>query len=472
MKHNTKWIAGILVLLSISSLVAQDNLVLTLEGSLELAYRNNPTLQMKEKELAKAKASVTEAYSIALPQINASASLQHAYEIQTNTIPNFMKVMLQPQPGVLPPELEAIFSAYAEAMPDYISLSFGLENTAVYGATLTQPLFLGGAGYNSIRMAQSAKRAAEHSLESAKQDLIFNTVSSFYGCLVSREIVKVQEEALEQSQQNLETVTKKYNAGSASKFDKMRAEVDVANNRPIAISARNNFKISLTRLKVVLGLPMETNIDVTGELVFDDDEFAQGSLQAFQTIASEKRPEVQAVLEQKLITQKGIGIARSAFLPKMFFQTDYSYLGMRNDFNFSQKEMSKGFTSAISLSIPLFSGLKNNRQYHKAKLDYNIMLDTEKQVTDGVAAEVEAVYNTFIEAMEKFEAANENVGLASETFRLATMMYDEGTNTQLDVFTAQLGLTSARLNYLSSLYEYQLARYALRKATGLLTEIL
>jgi outer membrane protein TolC len=472
MKHNTIRIAGLLILLSLSSLIAQDKLVLTLDGSLELAYKNNPSLQMMEKELAKAKASVTESYSNVLPQINATASLQHAYNIQTNTIPNFMKAMLQPQPGVLPPDLDAIFSAYAGAMPDFISLSFGLENTAVYGATLTQPLFLGGAGYNGIRIAQSAERAAEHSLESTRQDLVFQTVSAFYGCLVSREIVKVQEEALEQSLQNLETVTKKYDAGSASKFDKMRAEVDVANNRPNAISARNNYKISLTRLKVVLGLPMETEIDVTGELVFERDDFAQASLREFQELAAEKRPEVQVISEQKSIMKKGIGIARSAFLPKVFFQTDYSYLGMRNDFDFRQNEMSKGFTSAVSVSIPIFSGLKNNRQYHKAKLDYKIMQDTEKQVTDGVAAEVEAVYNTFIEAKEKFEAANENVELAAETFRLATMMYDEGTNTQLDVFTAQLGLTSARLNYLSSLYEYQLARYALRKATGLLTEII
>ncbi len=472
MKIKTNWIAGLLVLFSFSYVSAQDKLVLTLDGSLELAYRNNPTYQMREKELQKAKASVSEAYSTIMPQINATASLQHAYDIQTNTIPNFMKIMLQPQPGVLPPDLDAIFSAYAGAMPDYISLSFGLENTAVYGATLTQPLFLGGAGYNGIRMAQAAERAAEHGLESTKQDLVYQTVSAFYGCLVSHEIVKVQEEALAQSEKNLSTVTKKFEAGSASKFDKMRAEVDVANNRPNAISARNNYKLSLTRLKVVLGLPMETEIDLSGELVFEEDEFAQSSLQDFQDIAAEKRPEVLAMMEQKSITRRGIGIARSAFLPKLFFQTDYSYLGMRNDFDFRQREMSKGFSSAVSLSIPLFTGLKNNRQYHKAKLDYKIMQDTEKQVTDGVAAEVEAVYNTFLLAKEKYEAASENVDLADETFRLATMMYDEGSNTQLDVFTAQLGLTSARLNYLSSLYEYQLARYALRKATGQLNEII
>ena len=159
-------------------------------------------------------------------------------------------------------------------------------------------------------------------------------------------------------------------------------------------------------------------------------------------------------------------------MPKLFFATDYSYLGMTNELTFGNVDYSRGFTSAISFQMPLFTGLKNTKQYQKSKIDYRMMLDTEKQVSDGVIAEVEAVYNTFLEATEKYDAAAENAELAEETFRLATMMYEEGTNTQLDVFTAQLGLTNARLNYLSSLYEYQLARYALRKVTGNLKGII
>lgn len=472
MRQMLKYCMFTFLMILLSELYAQDKLILTVEGSVELAMKNNPGYQMAKKELSKAKASVTEAYSVILPQINANASLQHAYEIQQNTIPNFMKFMLTPQPGVLPPDLEAIFRTYTDAMPDYVQLSFGLENMALYGANLTQPLFLGGAGYYGIRIAQSAKRAAEQNLEMVRQDLLFTTTSSFYGCLVARELVVVQEEALRQSEENLETVVKKYEAGSASKFDKMRAEVNVANTKPGAISARNSYKTALTRLKVVLGLPMETVIEVQGDMVYEEDMFVSKTLDDFQQIAAKNRPELLALSEQKNIVHKTIGIAKSAFLPKAFFQVDYSFLAMRNDYKFRQDDFSKGFTSAVGVQIPLFTGLKNNRQYHKAKIDYKIMLDTEKQITDGIAAEVEAVYNTFLEAKEKYQSANENVQLAEETYRLATMMYEEGTNTQLDVFTAQLGLTSSRLNYLSSLYEYQLARYAIRKVTGNLKEII
>lgn len=452
--------ALIFTIFLISGLNAQEKMVLTLEGSVELAFQNNPSYQIAMKEVQKAKASVVESYSSILPQLNASANYQHSWEIQQSTIPNFIKLMFPPgYPGI-------------EDMPDFVQIAFGLENTITLGANLSQPLYLGGAGVAGIKMANAAARASEENLEQAEQNLLYKTVNAFYGCLIAREVVNVQEEALQQSQENMEMVRKKFEAGAASKFDLMRAEVNVANTKPDAISARNQYKTALTRLKMVLALPMETEIEVDGELLYEEDEFTTMTIADYQQLALQARPEVQALQEQKMMTKQGIALARSSFLPKLFFSTDYSYLGMTNEFTLRDVDYSRGFTSAVSLQLPLFTGLKNNKQYQKAKLDYRMMIDTEKQVADGVVAEVEAVYNSFLEAQEKYEAASENAELAEETFRLATMMYDEGTNTQLDVFTAQVGLTSARLNFLSSLYEYQLARYGLRKVTGQLTDIL
>ncbi|MBN1466280.1 TolC family protein [candidate division KSB1 bacterium] len=461
MDRLTNWLTALLFsAVIVANLPAQDKLVLTLDGSVELAFKNNPSYQIALKEVDKAKASVVESYSSILPQLSSSAAFQHAWEIQESTIPNFIKLMFPPDfPGI-------------ESMPDYVRISFGLENTITLGAQLTQPLFLGGAGIAGIKMAGAASRAAERNLEKARQDLLYNTANAFYTCLIAKEVVKVQEEALQQSQENMDMVRKKYEAGAASKFDLMRAEVNVANTKPSAISARNQAKIALTRLKMILALPMETEIDVDGQLAYEEDEFTTMTTLDYERMALATRPEVQALQEQKRISRQGIALARSSFLPKLFFATDYSYLGMTNELTIGGVDYSRGFTSAVSLQLPLFTGLKNNKQYQKSKIDYRMMLDAEKSVTDGVTAEVEAVYSTFREAKEKYAAAAENAQLAEETFRLATMMYEEGTNTQLDVFTAQVGLTSARLNYLSSLYEYQLTRYALRKVTGNLKEIL
>ncbi len=465
-------IVTILILVFPLLLFSQEKIILTLEESIQTALENNPSIQMAEKELAKSKAGIWEAYSAILPSIDGMATIQRAWDIQQNTIPNFMKFMLKPQPGTLPPEIEAIFNTYTDAMPDYVQLSFGLENTFRYGATLTQPIFLGGAGIAGIQMAYASRKLSESNLESNKQNLIYQTTNAFYAVLLAQELMVVQQEALAQAEANLDNVTKKYDVGSASGFDKMRAEVEVANLSPAVISASNNYESAITGLRTILGLPRIYEIEVEGELNYTEDDFGSVPFEEILTLAKRERPEIQMIQQQKSIASKGRILALSQFMPKIVFQTDYSFMAMRNDFNFHKDDFSKGFTSTISLQIPLFHSFKNAKGYQKAQLDYKIALDVEKQMIDGITAEVEMAQNKFYEAQQKYQAANESVALAEEALRLANLMYDEGASTQLDVLNSQLALNQSKLNYVSSLYEYQMARYQLRKVTGTLHGIL
>lgn len=445
------------------SLFGQEKLTLTIEKSVALALAQNPQLQIAEKELAKAKAGVGEAYSVILPQLDAYAGFQHNWEIQTSRIPNFIKPMLGPLAGVIPE---------IEQMPDYVDIAFGLENMLNYGATVRQPLFLGWSGIAGIQAAKAGARAAEHNVNLQKQNLIYQSASTFYACLLARELIDVREEALAQARENLEVVNKQYNVGAASGFDRMRAEVEVANLEPELISARNDYQFTLTTLRNVLGLDRDTGIEISGEFVYMDDDLRNLSLAEIQDLALAERPEIKALSEQQTITRQGVTIARSNFLPKLFFQTDYSYLAMKNDFNFQKEDFSKGFYSAINLQIPLFHGFRSQKQYQKAKLDQKMMLDAEKQLRDAIIAEAEIAYNKFMEAKEKYLSASKTVEMATEALRLANLMYEEGASTQLDVLSSRLALTRARLSYATSLFEYQVSRYQLRRIAGKLEGVI
>jgi outer membrane protein TolC len=441
-----------------SNSFSQTKMTLTLQNSIEIALKQNPEIKMAEKELSKAQSDIGVAYSNILPKLDGSVNLQHNWIVQESTIPNFIKAMMGP---AAPP-----------GMPDYVRIAFGLENTMTYGATVSQPLYLGGAGIAGIRAATALKRAMEQNLEVKHQDLIFRTVNAFYTCLLTKELIFVQEEALAQAKANLDVVSKKTDAGTASGFDKMRARVEVANLQPAVISAKNSLQIALTQLRTILGLNRDSQIEVSGEFIYTQDMFDTMSLKELQDLAMQNRPELRALTEQKTATEKGISIAQSEFKPKLFFSSDYSFLAMRNNLKFGQNDFSKGFTSGFSLQIPLFNGFRSAKQYQKAQMDYKIIIDSQKQANDGILAEAEVAYNKFIEAKEKLLSANETIALAKESLRLANLMYDEGTNTQVDVLSAQLAVTQAQMNYVTSLYEYQVARYGLRKATGQLKGIL
>jgi outer membrane protein len=451
----------IILAITVSSLFSQpfneEKLSVTLEKSIAMALDHNPSVKVAEKELEKAEAEVTQAWSAILPQLDASVNFQHAWAIQESTIPNFIKPMLAP----IADYIEGI-----NQMPDYVRIAFGQENTLNYGLTLSQPLFLGGAGLAGIKMSKASVRAAEHNLDSKRQQLIFLCVDGFYSCLLAQKLITVQEEAMDQAKANLDVVLKKYEVGAASGYDKMRAEVEVANLKPELISARNSYQLALTRLRAIIGLARDSALEVNGAFVYEEDDFARLPLAELQDIALKNRPEMKTINEQKQITQQGITIARSDFMPKVFFTTDYSYLAMKNDLNFSKNDFSKGFVSAISLRLSLFNGLKTVKQYQKAQLDYYIVQDSEKQLIDVIYAEVEVALNNFNEAWQKYISAEETVALAQESLRLANLMYEEGANTQLDVLVSRLSLTQAQMNYYRTLYQYQIARYQLRKVTG------
>ena len=338
--------------------VHSQDMILTLEQSVQIALEKNPEIRMSEKEVKKASAGIWEAYTAIMPSVDASVNLSQAWSIQENTIPNFMKTMLTPQPGALPEDIEAIFTQYTSAMPDYVRLSFALKNTLVYGATLNQPLFLGGAGIAGIQIAYAARSSAKYDLESKRQNLIYQTANAFYGCLLARELVQVQEEALKQAEANMDIVHKKYNVGSASGFEKMRAEVEVANLKPEVIAARNNYQSALTGLRTILGLPKNAKIDVQGSLSFESDEMGSMTLEDLQVEALSKRPEIFSLEAQKTMADKNVCLAVSEFMPKLFFSADYSFLAMKNDLEFNRHDFSKGFTGAVSLQIPLFHGFK------------------------------------------------------------------------------------------------------------------
>lgn len=454
------FIISIIIVLITTSLYSQDQLILTIDKSIDLALEKNPQVKIAEKNVKKAGAGIGEAYSALLPQINASANFQKSWEIQENTIPNFIKQMVGPT-----------FPGY-DQMPDFVRIAFGLENMFTYGLNLSQPLFLGGAGIAGVKMAYAAQTASKNELETKRQNLIYLTADAFYRTLLAQELVYVQDQALKQAEANLDRVTKLYKVGSASGFDKMRAEVEVANVKPEVIAARNNYQSALTGLRTVMGLPKETEIVIQGELNYTQDELMSSSYKTLMEKALQNRPELMALNAQKDIATQNITIARSQYLPKLYFSTDYSFLAMRNDYKFKSDDFSKGFTSALSLQIPLFTGFKRCRQYQKARLDFNIIKDTQKQLYDGIAAEVELAFNKFKEAEGKYFAARKSIDLAEEALHLANLRYEEGVATQLDVLNSQLALTRARVNYASALYEYQSARYRLRKVTGILSGVL
>jgi outer membrane protein len=189
-------------------------------------------------------------------------------------------------------------------------------------------------------------------------------------------------------------------------------------------------------------------------------------------MALEHRHEKKVMEEQKTIADNAITVAHGAYWPTLTFQTDLSYLAMREDLRFARPDISKGVTSSLTLQLPIFVGFRTMKESEKAELEYRSVLEAERRLVNGINAEVEIALNGLREAEEKHRSALQTAELGTEALRLATVMYNEGANTQLDVLNSQLALTRAQVNHVNAMFEYQIARYRLRKAIGCLDGVL
>ena len=78
-------------------------------------------------------------------------------------------------------------------------------------------------------------------------------------------------------------------------------------------------------------------------------------------------------------------------------------------------------------------------------------------------AQVLAGYNS---SMAEYLALKENLGLATEVYKIIQLQYRSGVKTYLEVITAETDLRSAQINYFNALYQVLSSKIDLQRALG------
>ena len=203
---------------------------------------------------------------------------------------------------------------------DALSQSFPVSDRYwTLGITATQNLYSGGGVTANVAGARLSREAATLDLKSVIQDSILGVRTAFYRVLLAGERIKVQEQNVTLLQQELKNATDRLEAGTASAFEKTRAEVALANARVPLITANNDRRLAIEALRQQLGFSTNTPENLRkipqflGALEYRPLEVELGT--AMET-ARARRPELQRL--GKLV-EAGGGTADQA-KRKLFFK--------------------------------------------------------------------------------------------------------------------------------------------------------
>jgi len=419
---------------------------LTLRQAVELAIDNNPSLRAAHEGLAAAHQKVPQAQAHYLPELN----FDETFTRGNNPVYVFGSLLTQHQFG------PQNFSISSLNTPD------ALDNFQAK-LSVQQVLYDAGKIRGSISQAKLGEQLAQKDVEKTRQELIFDVIKAYTMHLLARSGQQVVEDAVRTAEAVEVRAESMYQAGMSVESDKLAAQVYLARMREELLKARNRVALSKANLNFEMGLPIETPIEVTAEL--KEVRYEAEPQESLLTHALERRPDyLQTVLMQD-IARKGVGIARSEFLPQVGLFGSWE----ADTQTFSQRGGNNWIVGA-RLHFNLLRGRGDKAQLDEAKATLERSTAMNNFASSAVKLQVKQAALDLETTRQRIDVTKAAISQAEETLRIVQNRYGAGLTTITELLRAQADLTQARTAYFQALYEHRIAKASTELASGSLDE--
>jgi outer membrane protein len=260
------------------------------------------------------------------------------------------------------------------------------------------------------------------------------------------------------AQRLYEQATELQKTGIGLNIDTVRANVELQNERQNLIDAETLTHTTTYGLAELLDLPRDQDLEVTDRLDFYDLPVLDKELLLNQALTA--RPEIRSLNSQKRIAELTTDSAREQRLPQLDFSGFWLYQGSR--FN----NGIPAYTYAVSLQFPLFTGGRIRAEEARAKLEEQRVAEIRRQLEAQIVDQVKSALDQLTAARNSVEVADLGYKLAQEEVAQAQRRFQAGVTTNVEVITAQDALARASDNQIAALFQFNLSRASLARATG------
>ena len=363
--------------------------------------------------------------------------------------------------GMLLPTVRAS-SSFSETT--YGNNSLTNENYAT-GLSLNQNLFNFGNNVRNVRNSDNSYDIAKQSERQSVSNVISNVYLYYYQYLKNNELFIIAEKKLELSSKQLDLVQSCYNLGSVSKTDYLKASVQYGTARSTLLSRKLNRENSIEQLKNSMGIiekdiPLKLKEKVNIELIIPTFDTAY-------SIMVQNSPDLKILDAQIKANQLNVRSSIGSSLPSVNLS-----VGMNAS---SPEEMTSEFfednyikSANLTISIPIFSGLKNRNSVQISKIRLGQSKTTYNTSRINAKVELSSLINTLNNYEEIIPIYEEVLISAEEDLRLAQNKYELGSATILELLDAQLAVLQASSTLVTTKYDAAIQLANLDKLLGTL----
>lgn len=400
---------------------------LTLQDAINTAFRNNREVQAARLAVERSQAGVSTAQAAQSLQVGATASTAN------------------------------------QGSPLFFGTQSQLNNpnsTVIQGGVqATYPILNAGRDASSVRAAEEQVNFDRLDLLRVEQKLRGDVLTAYYDLQEADSAVIINQAAVRDATRSLSDAQLQEKAGVGTKFDILRAQVQLATANQALTTAGGQQQIARKRIAQLLSVAEKTEYraaDPVGEA-----GTWRYSLEDSIILAFKNRPEIKQQLVRRSISEQQQIIAAAADSAQVNLFANYNVGKNINSSASAQDDYSLG----ARLSWNFWDGGAAKSRSYQEKVNQEISENQFTSVRNQVRFEVEQAYNGLGTNRKNIATATQALQQAEESLKLARLRFQAGVGTQTDVIQAQTELARARGNRITAILNYNRALSSLRTAT-------
>ena len=418
---------------------------LSLDGAIQRGLTTNLGLKNAEENEKSLHGQEMQALQLFLPTITVTGDTgYHQYNLAAFGFgPGVLSKFSGLFPGGTAPDIALITKA------DVTTGQVNYEETFFSGTYID--------GYRAVRAAEKSSYFAK---QSARGEVVQQVATAYLAVIADQAEVDNSRALLDADKVLLDQAHDKHEAGVVANLDELRARVQYQQQQQTVLANENRREKAEILLKREIGLAPGQKILLTDPSPYS--ELVSRTPEDLRTEAYANRQDYQNLQAQEREAHFAVRARKAERFPTLSFKGNYGVTQVSGI-------GAHGTLSAIgTLSVPIFKEgtLRGDKDVAKAQLQ-SVDLQLE-DMTGHIDQQVRSALFDVQAAHQLVDVARSNVDLASRALSDESDRFKAGIDDTLPLTRAQATLQSAQSNLVQSLYQFNIAKLALARSTGLI----
>jgi outer membrane protein len=334
-------------------------------------------------------------------------------------------------------------------------------------------LFNGFANTGNYSASKSTALASEFNLKRTEQGLIMQTYELYFNVLRTRQLLKLREDNVKYSAQQLDRIKESEKLGAASLASVYQQQAQLASDELALTQAESDYDKAIADLTAYLALNITEEVQFEDPSVkndIDPNEYKslRNSLENFKSLVEKgfiSRPDYRSSTENFNAAQCELSASKGSYYPSVRASVNYSL----NSIELSKINDNRNLSWGLSISVPIFAKFQTDNSVQQAEIQKKNSEITLNEKARSIQVDIKKAILDLDAAYKSYESAKKSATYQKENMKIIQEKYNLGSSTLLDLLYATNNYNNAETTRVNSIYQYLAAIKAIDYAMGTLS---